>query len=273
MISTIKNWIQASKNWIQARRFLALAAAAIAAWILWAQLHHILRLLSSPISIEKLGQWGDSFGALNVLFAALACIAVVATFWTQQEGLNNQQKQIDDSRKEQNKQRFENSFFQLLELLRDLRKEVKFSRTGSTSQTGPDALKLFYRHFIQDITASTIYDEQLSEEDIATRYEQITGMDTENELGPYFRIIYTILRRTSEDKNLSDDDKIKYGNLVRSQLSTSEIALIGLNGLTKQSNDFRKYIIQFRLLKYLVDGPVRRQLEGIYPNETFDSRD
>ncbi|NEU14083.1 hypothetical protein G3T14_18395, partial [Methylobacterium sp. BTF04] len=57
----------------------------------------------------------------------------------------------------------------------------------------------------------------------------------------------------------------------RSQLSRYEIALVGLNGMSKVSNDFDDLIIEFRLLKYST-GTRRTILEQHYPEYVFKGR-
>jgi len=98
-------------------------------------------------------------------------------------------------------------------------------------------------------------------------------MQADNPLGPFFRIVYSILRRISEDVRLSSADKARYGNLVRSHLSTAEVGLIGLNALTEESNDFSKFVVEFRMLKYLPENPLFSELKRFYPAETFAPRD
>lgn len=73
----------------------------------------------------------------------------------------------------------------------------------------------------------------------------------EDHLGPYFRIIYSMLRRISEASFLNDEEKIAYGNLLRSQLTSTELFVIGVNGLAHVSGDLRGYLEEFRMFKYL----------------------
>jgi hypothetical protein len=104
-------------------------------------------------------------------------------------------------------------------------------------------------------------------------YSDEVHQRAEGTLGPYFRVLYTILRRISEKAELSDTEKAQYGNLVRSQLSSAEVGLIAANALTTASNDFKRFVIEFRLLKYLPLGGYRSILEKIYPEEAFAPRD
>lgn len=231
-------------------------------WSVFAFLHPLLNHLDSGWKIEKLAQWGETFGALNALFAALAFVGVVSTLWLQRN-------EFATNLNEQHRQRFESHFFQLLALLRELRKEVKAPAEGRSLE-GSEALK---RIFDQSTSALPQSSTNASKADVAAAFARITKVDTENQLGPYFRITYSILRRTSEDPVLSHAEKANYGNLVRSQLSTAEIGLMGLNGLTEHSNDFEIYLTEFRLLKYLPEGPLRNQLQRFYPRKAFEARD
>jgi hypothetical protein len=85
--------------------------------------------------------------------------------------------------------------------------------------------------------------------------------------------MYTILHRVETDNFLSDDEKHKYGNLLRSQLNSYELAMVGLNGLSPVSKDFGQLIIKFHLLKYLPPGSRRSILTACYPPAAFTSRD
>jgi hypothetical protein len=62
----------------------------------------------SEFSIEKAGQLGDSFGILNSLFSGFAFVALIMTIYLQQEEINNMKKELE-------KQNFENIFFLILE--------------------------------------------------------------------------------------------------------------------------------------------------------------
>lgn len=95
----------------------------------------------------------------------------------------------------------------------------------------------------------------------------------ESTFGPYFRLIYTILSRIKEDKVLSPGDKNRYANLLRSQLTSYEISLIAINGLAPLAKDLSALLTEFRLLKYLPNGTLRRTLETVYDQQAFAARD
>ena len=112
-----------------------------------------------------------------------------------------------------------------------------------------------------------------SKEEIAEVYENRIHKRFENNFGPYFRLVYTILKIIKDDAYLDEDEKARYGNLLRSQLTSFEVALHGLNGLSGISKDFGKLICEFHLLKYLPEGGRRIVLSKCYPKSAFASRD
>ncbi len=248
---------------------VAIVLIAVAGWGYFAA-HYLGGLLGG--GLEKAGVWGDTFGALNAFFGGLAFSGVIATLWMQRRELANQQNQLRDAQREQHLQRFDSTFFQLLTLLRDLREEVRTRRHEyETELKGPAAFREFYDINLK--RSSIDSDKPMSKEDISALYASSTLMHAENPLGPFFRIVYSILRRISEDAALTTKDKERYGNLVRSHLSTAEVGLVGLNGLVKESNDFSKFIEEFRMLKYLPENRLKSDLRRFYSNATFDARD
>lgn len=68
------------------------------------------------------------------------------------------------------------------------------------------------------------------------------------------------------------EEKIRYGNILRSQLTTFEVGLAGLNGLTKMANDFKSLIEEYRLLKYISNGRIKAELRKHYSENAFKGR-
>ncbi len=260
---------------------LALWFAAILVpflWLIWAFQRPISRELGMIWRPEIIGLWGDSFGALNALFAAFGFIAVLATLRQQSQELNRQHRDIENAQIDRRKQRFEDHFFQLMGLMRELRSEVTETRyvaDGPNSRTvkleGMDAIKRFSTEI--DRTLASPEGKEMSASQLADLYVHDVHKRSEAGLGAYFRIVYTILRRISEEDVLDSRERAQFGNMVRSQLTSHEVALIGLNGLTPASKNFAQYITEFRLLKYLGLPHTLSVLKLHYPAETFQPRD
>jgi hypothetical protein len=86
--------------------------------------------------LEHRAQIGDSFGSLNALFSALALAGVVITIILQSRELGLQRDELKETRKEfqiQNEtlkiQRFENTFFSLLNLHHQIVTGIDHERT------------------------------------------------------------------------------------------------------------------------------------------------
>lgn len=236
-------------------------------------------LLGSSGVMEKAGQWGDGFGALNALFAGLAFTGALAALFMQGQAADRQNKDY-------HRQRFESSYFELLSLLRQSRREVRFryslpyrkvNKIASSSerakvQTEAAAFRTAMyelRYLIRTKTIAT----QRTQADLEKLYRLGIHVRFESTFAPYFRIIYTILRRIKDDKVLTEREKIQYSNLLRSQLTSHELTLAGFNGLMPQANDFDVLLTDFHMLKYLPNGIARRALEEVYDPVAFAARD
>ncbi|NEU14282.1 hypothetical protein G3T14_19430 [Methylobacterium sp. BTF04] len=251
---------------------IAIAGLLFGVWVGWA---FFLTRLSSTIGVNEeikdLGAWGDSFGGLNALFGALAFSAVSATLYFQY-------RQNEDNTIEQHKQKFEANFFKMLDLLRETRSAVEyryssdyrkqFGPSNTEKQHGTEAFKAGWEEFSYWID---IDGRELTKEEISDVYYHKMYKRYESNLGPYFRLIYTILKKIKSDSVLNDEEKELFWKLLRSQLNSHETALIGLNGLMLMSKDFSEFIVEYRLLKYLPEKSRRRAvLKKYYPPSTFE---
>jgi hypothetical protein len=80
-------------------------------------------LITTYVNTTEQGQFGDMFGAVNALFSGLAFAGIIITILLQKEELTLQRQELKDTRKEFGKQnetlslqRFETTFFNLLNL-------------------------------------------------------------------------------------------------------------------------------------------------------------
>jgi len=279
---------------------LAVMTGVVAVWLLWgmagpriSELFVTEGFLKLPMSLtppieslptgdnvmEKAGQWGDGFGALNALFAGLAFTGALAALFMQGQAADRQNKDY-------HRQRFESSYFELLALLRETRREVRFryslpyrkvNKIASSSEraevkTEAAAFRTAMyelRYMVRTRTTAN----RRTEAQLEKLYRLGIHGRFESTFGPYFRIVYTILRRIKDDRVLNEREKIQYSNLLRSQLTSHELALAGFNALMPQANDFDKLLTEFHMLKYLPNGIARRALEEVYDPAAFAARD
>lgn len=233
-----------------------------------------------------LGAWGDSFGALNVFISTFAFVGILVTLLLQRRGLEEQGA-------DQHRQRFDASFFELLRLQREARRELTFFNTPafeaarsarsystfSLATTGrlpkdgaidPIAAAVLEVHF-QLIRKGIL--SRCSRDDVVFAYMRFVHSASEATIAPYFRIIYSILDRLRADPILNEAEKIRYANLLRGQLSSAEILLLGINSLTPISADMQSLVTEFRMLKYLPKSSMRVLLGRFHDASAFVGRD
>ena len=228
-------------------RFWYLLAGLIPGlWLLWVFQLPLARQFGMIWRPEVLGLWGDSFGALNSLFAGVAAIGVAATLYLQR-------KSMAEEKRDQSRQRFEGHFFQLLELSRDLRNEIRGDHPKV--EPGPAAVSR-YASYLKSAVANGQID-VASKNSAASVYLKLVHNRGEAGLGAYFRVLFNIFRLIDSERSLTDKDRELYGNIVRAQLSSNELILIGFNALIPQSGVFGDYVKRYRVLRYVPEGQIR----------------
>ncbi len=208
------------------------------------------------------GQFGDSFGAVTSLFSMLGLLGILITIWLQQD--------------DQHLQRFESSFFEMLQLLRDVRDEVtytlspeyrkEFAWEPEEQQRGLEAFAANTREFLW------LYNLEIHKSEwdgnvrltIADAYDLSIDDQRGFSAEPYFRLLYTLLKRIDTDSVLTINQKLDYGRLLRSQLTANELAMTAVSALHFKARDLPEYLTRFRLLKYL---PRKSDIRGLIENQ------
>jgi len=279
-------------------RWIVAAGIAVGcAWAVWLGQEFIFLWLDVPWKSEVLGQLGDTFGALNALFSALAFVAVLYTLKQQKDDvarqleqqrqdLTRQRSQIRSAERDQHLQRFERTFYELLRLLREARDDVEFrysrdflqeaastDRGSADRVEGTEAFKRANFEVRHWAGRANLQSGSISSEALAEIYMKHVHGRYESTFAPYYRLLYTLLLRIQEDEVLDPVQKHRYGNLLRSQLTSHEVAMCAYNGLAAVSGRFKSLIVEFRLLQYLPDEFGRKRLQLHYPSAAFLGRD
>ena len=258
--------IDAKKTWRQAI-WISVAIWIGGAAFTWLFAKIIIWLTSGEIS-EFAGLFGDSFGSVNALVSALAFAGVIVTFYLQRHELKLQHQELKAQREEfeqQNKtmklQRFENTFFNMMQLqqqiVNDLHLQVTYStaRRGNLMVEGPTVTKeLNGREVIRHI-----YDNvrQFVSNSGLGSYKNVNNRDL---LDHYFRHLYTILRFVDEsDVYVPEKDengepkydpqkewelKYRYTTILRATLSRYEMLILYYNGLSEFGRQKLKPLIE-----------------------------
>lgn len=209
---------------------------------------------------DAFGVSGDFFGFVNSVFSALAFAMIIVTLWMQKHELALQRKEISQTQEIINAQKmemqrqadslarqtFENTFFNMLQLLSDI--------VGTmTDEQGVVHGRSIFRVLLNDLkdrevgSARTAF-QNLSDLSTAVREYNRWYFDNDKLLGHYLRTLYNLVRFVHEK---GGDETDMYMQLVRAQLSSEELEILLYNGLGEHGKKFKEKIEQYTLLKHL----------------------
>lgn len=215
------------------------------------------------------GVFGDKFGAVNALFSGLAFAGLIATLLYQKEELKLQREELQQTREElkgqreefeeQNKtlkrQRFENTFFNMLSLQQEITNNLLLQ------------CKIFQENVERDVTYKGREAFKGIYEDAVFKYEGIistglkyilknnwldgyTKIPATNRFDHYFRHLYRIFKYVDTTDLISDEERYEYACIVRSQLSDYELIMLFFNGLSDNGKEkFKPLIEKYAILK------------------------
>lgn len=268
------------------------AFALIAYVVFFAFIHH------TGISRDP-GDWGtlgDYFGGLLNPVISFATLVVAYAVWKQQkEELKATKEALEEQAKTAEQQRQEQRFFDLLNLYHSTVASITLvARMSARSEVpvqyaGKEAIAHFFRSkatisaevfafflelgFYSKKTSSPSLEsfgvidrapESLQKQDLRDAWNQ---EETSAVFDHYFRVLFRVL---SDSENLLGNQHFKYVQLLRSQLSRSELNLIGLNlWLTDEGTKMVPLVERYGLLKHLPDNNLRKQLQTELPPAIF----
>lgn len=224
------------------------------------------------------GPKGDSFGALTSLFTGAAFVGLIATLMQQQREIRMQRQDLKLQRDEmkasraelsgqkeqmalQNQslkqQMFEQTFFNLLNVfnqyIADLAENTAIN--GREPKRGRDLLEKICKHVSGNIGAFvTLGKKGNSQPDKEKELRYAAGQtistlsENGNDLNSYFRLLYNILKLVDQS---GVDQKRIYTNILRAQLSDSELQLIALNCARSEAVKLRVLVDRYDILKHL----------------------
>lgn len=226
--------------------------------------------------------FGDSFGAVNALISAFAFAGMIVTFCLQRTELKMQREELAAQRTEfsqQNEtlrlQRFENTFFHMMELQQEIVSDLRVNDTTKVNveEDSPNGRgwlgkevpinheiqgrNLFYyafnvaKHY--DSRSKAIYGMSgvLHNIGLQAYYDYYTPTYFDH----YFRHMYRILKFIDENRWLGEDKQYEYATFLRATLSRYELVWLFYNGLT-----FGKFKLKPLIEKYAMLNNLRPEL-------------
>ena len=246
------------KTWV----ILAIVGGVIALWV--ASWYYIDKCLPP----DDRGVFGDKFGAVNSLFSGLAFAGLIITLLFQKEELQLQRKELEHTRnelkaqklefQEQNKtmkrQRFENTFFNMLSLQQEI--VANFSCVNN-KYNGREVFKHIY------INAGISYRGLNNGIKVILKKYGLTAYSNIPEItrfDHYFRHLYHIFKYIDTSDLIEDKERYEYASIVRSQLSDYELVMLFYNCLTQKDNEIEENKFKPLIEKYAIFNNLRKDL-------------
>ena len=246
---------------------------------------------SSTIA-ERRGLFGDSWGGVNALISALAFAGVIATLYLQNADLKLQRKEMKEQRKEFEKenetlkyQRFENLFYNMLNLHQERVAGLRYEYTEEEYvlvPSGNDPPVQDKRKVNRVVTGREVFrytferaEIYLNERDHYNQRKEVNGyrgflnakglVSYDETWIPtifdhYFRHLYKIIQFVDK-QGFSFEESYKYVSLLRGTLSRYELVWIYYNALDPAFYKFKELIEKYCLLKNIREDLLTRTME------------
>ena len=216
------------------------------------------------------GTFGDMFGAVNALFSGLAFAGLIVTLLYQKEELKLQREELAQTREElkgqreefeeQNKtmkrQRFENTFFNMLSLQQEIVANISFDEVKHIfdfnshahdkqriSYNGRALFREMYLNLKVSIDKNHSY-QGVIDAIKANNYGVYSYISATTRFDHYFRHLYRIFKYVDTSDLILDDERYEYACIVRSQLSDYELVMLFYNCLSTNGKDKFKPLIE-----------------------------
>jgi len=258
-------------------------------WILGAVLTHLWAasfFIDVPKEDSRKALFGDSFGAVNALVSAFAFAGMIVAFVLQRYELRLQRKELRDSRNEmkqqtaqfaaENKnleiQRFENLFYNMLNLQQKIVDGLRFDYydveyvtvplEGGSATTDKKEVKRevigrdVFRYLFREAPINIKIDGDVKTAHGYRQYLRWKGIEYyDGTLIPsyfdhYFRHLYKIVQFV-DSQSFEFDVKYRYLSFLRGTLSRYELVWLYYNALYPDFYKFKELIERYSLLKAL----------------------
>lgn len=204
--------------------------------------------------ISTLGAVGDFLGGSTIGLLSIASIFfIIHTISIQSKELSMQRTELmltrnelaetrkihESSHKTMLKQQFENTFFNMLSLHNEIVHSIHFE-DGNKVYNGRAIFKKLRQHMNNQLRKL----EEKLEESLSGHLQaieeavSITAKDFSETTAHYFKNIWTLLVFLDQEKILTDEEKEKYINVIKSQLSPYELIYLLYLSFKKENQGF-----------------------------------
>ncbi|MDB0034771.1 putative phage abortive infection protein [bacterium] len=217
------------------------------------------------------GTFGDFFGGvLNPLIASIAFYWITVSVWTQKTELEETKKALVDQSVTQEKMRFEDTFFSLLEQHNKILEQLNVTEIINNRVS---------KSYVEKMTRAII-DSSLPVIDAKSKLHE----EFNSSCGHYFRVLYQLLKLIAvnykdnlispkfscdeiNNSPITDGEKF-YSNIVRSFISFDMAKLLAVNCVCESQDDtYYRYRLLIERYNFLEHMPIDNQImEGATEN-------
>ncbi|WP_068775761.1 putative phage abortive infection protein [Paenibacillus sp. FJAT-26967] len=172
------------------------------------------------------GTFGDMFGSVNALFSGMALAGIVYTIFIQKKEFQLQREELKLQREESKltrevfvTQRFETTFFNLINLHHDLVKGLSYQKLNDGNFVSGREIFLVLLEEITDDFEN--YSVELKKDLIENFYNRVF-----KHLEHYLRNLFRIIDQIEEDGELAEEKKQQYYYSLNAQITSSEKIII-----------------------------------------------
>lgn len=210
---------------------------------------------------EERSAFGDAFGAIGALFSGLAFAGLIVTIVLQLQQLDLQSQQLKGAESELKrqkeelelqgeilrKQRFEDTFFQLLKLQSEIVNTIDIDIRQGVTRKGRDCFFIIYNDLYQSFKQINHPGEVENERLTINQVFQEVYHKYQADLMHYFNHLHSIINFVHSSER---PDKDFYANLVIAQLSAHEQLLLFYYGLSDRGlKNFKPLIEKYGILQ------------------------
>ena len=275
-----------NKEEIKSRLWIWIIIAIVGVIALWGLSWWLINK-NINCSTER-GTFGDMFGAVNALFSGLAFAGLIVTLLYQKEELKLPREELRETRnelnaqklefQEQNKtmkrQRFENTFFNMLSLQQEIianlsyeyyaspnirrhniPEEIFYKGAPKGQLHGRETFEGIYKHAIIEYNGVR-YADGIIKILKQNGYIAYPVISVTTRFDHYFRHLYHIYKFVDTSDLIEDRERYDYACIIRSQLSDYELVMMFYNCLTSNGRAKFKPLIE----KYAVFNNLRLEL-------------
>ena len=246
-------------------------------------------------TLNARGVFGDSWGGVNAIISAFAFAGVIVTLFLQNRDLNLQRKEMARQREEFEKenetlkyQRFENLFYNMLNLQQEIVAGLRFEYTeeeivlvpaGTDNTPIQDKRKInrvvtgreVFRYTFERAEIYLSKRDHFNQRIVVNGYREYLNIEGLSDYDKtwiptvydhYFRHLYKIIQFV-DGQGFSFKQAYKYVSLLRGTLSRYELVWIYYNALNPAFHKFHELIEKYSLLKNIREELLTRSRETV----------